>query len=189
MYYEISKTRYNTAVTFRPEPMKNVIARCFQRFDRVERSKENDRLFRIFFSLSLFLSPFFFSFFNEIVLVLQRGKFTERQWNIVAFWPYSVFISALFYSPSYVSSELFWSSFSSSSSPPSFSFFLSNSRCSCDVSQGRGIIIKLSTVGECRTTRLDHATGERLDRLRLKMSSLFERTFSLYLNFFFVFFF
>ena len=125
-------------VTFVPGPMKNVIARCFKPFDRVERSeRERSSIPNLFLSLSLSLSSFF-SFFNEIALVLQRGKFTERQWNIVRSGRTASLFPRFFIPPSYVSPELFWSSFSSSSFSLSLSLSLflsvsSNSRCSRDV--------------------------------------------------------
>lgn len=50
-------------------------------------------------SIPSLLLSFSFLFLYEIVLVLQRGKFTEGQWNIVCSEPYTVFISAPFYYP------------------------------------------------------------------------------------------
>ena len=109
------------------------------------------------------------------MLVLQRGKFTERDSEISRVLARTASLFPRFFIPRYVSPELFSSSFSPSFLSSSFSLFISRFLVAfCDISQGRGIVIKSELWA--RAGQLDSIMrqGNASIRLHLKMSSLFE---------------
>ena len=98
------------------------------------------------------------------MLVLQRGKFTERDSEISRVLARTASLFPRFFIPRYVSPELFSSSFSPSFLSSSFSLFISRFLVAfCDVSQGRGIVIKSELWARAGQLDSDHATGECLD--------------------------
>ena len=112
------------------------------------------------------IPEFFFSFLfltRDRACSSKRKVYRERQWNIARSGPYSVFISALFYSPLRKPRIIFIFIFSFFPFFFFLSLYLSISRCFLRYFSRPRNCYKIRTVGESRTTRLDHATGECLD--------------------------